>query len=148
MCPSKKNQLTPKNCYFGLTIWRILSDTWGTATPDGTIITSLGPICFLTQSDRGFARGKHFHGKEVGGSIFLPTFCRKIENTFFHIFLYHKIESSQNLFSGPDLYSSVASSLNHYYSANISACDQPQKKPHKKTNQTKNEVIDTVESSV
>merc|ERR1712088_576311 len=49
---------------------------------------------------------------------------------------------------GPDLYSSVASSLNHYYSANISACDQPQQKPPKKTNQTKNEVIDTVESSV
>merc|ERR1719323_260361 len=51
-----------------------------------------------------------------------------------------------------DLYSSVASSLNHYYSANISsACEPPpqQRQPStKKTKQVKNEVIDTVESSV
>merc|ERR1712088_367384 len=54
--------------------------------------------------------------------------------------------------AGPDLYSSVASSPNHYYSANISsACEPPQhqRQPStKKTKQVKNEVIDTVESSV
>ena len=119
-------------------------DIWGStaAPPDGTIITSLGPICFLTQSDRGFARGNIFRERKWED----PTFCHKIENTFFS---FTKLKTLKICtFPGPDLYSSVASSLNHYYSANISACEPPQQKPPKKTKQTKNEVIDTVESSV
>ena len=97
MCLQKKQstQNLKTSTYLGLTMWRILSDIWGSATPDGTIITSLGPICFLTQSDRGFARGKTFSGKEVGGSgdiillsLFLPSFwTAKLRTHFFAIIL-------------------------------------------------------------
>ena len=93
MCPPKKQstQNLKTSTYLGLTMWRILSDIWGSATPDGTIITSLGPICFLTQSDRGFARGKTFSGKGRGriGRYYTSLFIfaifldRKIENSFF-----------------------------------------------------------------
>ena len=93
MCPPKKQstQNLKTSTYLGLTMWRILSDIWGSATPDGTIITSLGPICFLTQSDRGFARGKTFSGKECGRIwryytslfIFAIFLDRKIANSFF-----------------------------------------------------------------
>ena len=121
-----------------------------TRTPDGKIITSQRTICFLTHSDiGGFSRDKTFAEKENGEDITLTVIKKAIA---FDLNVITLINIKKAISSGPDLYSSVASSPNHYYSANISsACEPPQhqRQPStKKTKQVKNEVIDTVESSV